>query len=75
MRFRFSVADNRRAEFEQRGRQLINDKGYRISGFLPYDHVADTGNNRFVGTENRQRTEMNSALFSRYSFTWLHRDW
>jgi hypothetical protein len=64
MRFRFSVADNRQAEFEQRGQDLIDKNGYRISDFREYDHVADTGNNRFLGTENRQpnRAERRAIL-------------
>ena len=54
MRFRFSVAGDREADFEQRGQELIETNGYRISDFQSYDHIADTGNNRFLGTENRQ---------------------
>jgi len=54
MRFRFSIADHRQADFEQRARELINNHAYRISDFRSYDFIADTGNNRFLGNENRQ---------------------
>jgi hypothetical protein len=68
MRFRFRVADNTQGAFEQRAQTLINDNGYRISDFREYDFVSDTGNNRFLGTENRQprRAEQRAALAVNY---------
>lgn len=53
LRFRFSVHDDRQAEFERRAFELIDGHGYAISDFRPYDFVADTGSNRFLGNENR----------------------
>ncbi|TXT21539.1 MAG: hypothetical protein FD138_4050 [Planctomycetota bacterium] len=68
MRFRFSISDDRQPDFERRGQQLINDNGYRISDFRPYDYVGDTGNNRFLGTENRQpgRAEQRAILATNF---------
>jgi hypothetical protein len=54
MRFRLEVAEDRRTAFEERAAELIEQTGYRISDFRDYDPVADTGSNRFLGTENRQ---------------------
>jgi len=53
MRFRFSIDDADQASFERRGQELVSVNGYQVSDFRAYDHVADTGNNRFLGTENR----------------------
>lgn len=54
LRFRFAIADDRLAAFEQRARQLIAAHDYCISDFRPYDCVGDTGSHRFLGVENRQ---------------------
>lgn len=54
VRFRFAVTAEHQEDFEQRARQLIEMHGYRISDFRPYDFVADTGSNRFLGCEHRQ---------------------
>jgi hypothetical protein len=54
MRFRFNIPDRDRATvFESRAEELIRDGGYRISDFRNYEFVNDTGNNRFLGVENR----------------------
>lgn len=68
LRFRFSVADRRQEEFERRGRELIDAHGYSISDFRPYDHVADTGTDRFLGTESRVpgRSERRANLIINY---------
>jgi hypothetical protein len=64
MRFRFRVDDP--TQFERRADELINQNGYRVSGFLPYDSVADTGSNRVLGVENRRpgRAEQRDQLVS-----------
>lgn len=54
MRFRYSIADDRQEEFEQAALQIIIEQGYVVSDFRPYDFVADTGSNRFLGNENRR---------------------
>lgn len=68
MRFRFSIDDERQEAFEQRGQELINAGGYCISDFRPYDYVADTGNHRFLGTENRHagRSEQRAVLVTHF---------
>lgn len=54
MRFRFNISDRDRAiVFESRAEELIRESGYRISDFRNYEFVGDTGNNRFLGVENR----------------------
>jgi hypothetical protein len=53
VRFRYAVAANHKSAFEQRARRLIERHGYAISDFRPYDVVADTGKDRFLGNENR----------------------
>ena len=54
IRFRYAIADEWQALFEQRAQQLITAYGYCISDFRPYDFVADTGSNRFLGNKKRQ---------------------
>jgi hypothetical protein len=55
LRLRFNIGDPFRCTaFEQRATELIGACGYRISDFRDYDHIADTGSNRFLGVENRQ---------------------
>lgn len=54
LRFRFCIPDDDRAAvFEIRGQELIREGGYRISDFRNYEFVRDTGNDRFLGPENR----------------------
>ena len=53
MRFRYAIKDERQESFEQRARQLITEQGYCVSDFRSYDFVGDTGNDRFLGNENR----------------------
>jgi hypothetical protein len=54
MRFRFKISDRDTATaFESRAEELIRGGGYRISDFRDYEFVGDTGNNRFLGVENR----------------------
>lgn len=67
MRFRFSIRDDRLAEFEQRAAALIRERGYFISDFRAYNSVQDTGCNRFLGTENRLpgRAEQRATLVTR----------
>jgi hypothetical protein len=64
MRFRFQIADDVQLAFEQRAQALIDNNGYRVSDFRHYDFVADTGGNRFLGTENRLpgKAEQRAAL-------------
>ncbi len=64
MRFRFRVADDSQAAFEDRAQTLIQSNGYRISDFREYNFVTDAGCNRFLGTENRQpgRAEQRAVL-------------
>lgn len=68
MRFRFSIADDQQAAFERRALQVILEQGYRVSDFRPYDFVADTGNKRFLGNENRQpgRAEQRALLVTQF---------
>lgn len=68
MRFRYSVADGRLEEFEQSAKQLIDGHGYSISDFRPYDFVADTGSDRFLGVENRLpgRAEQRAWLVTQF---------
>lgn len=68
VRFRFSIADDRQAEFEQCALQLIAEQGYHVSDFRPYDFIADTGHNRFLGNENRQpdRAVQRARLVTRF---------
>jgi hypothetical protein len=69
MRFRFNVADQSGcAVFEQRALSLISEGGYRVSDFRAYDFVSDTGNNRFLGVENRQpgRAQQRAALTTKF---------
>lgn len=53
VRFRFSVANDQQQEVEADLIEKIAAAGAHISGIIPYNHVADTGNNRFVGAEDR----------------------
>lgn len=71
MRFRFNIQDNLQAEFERRASELIEQGRYCISDFRDYDYVGDTGNNRFLGVENRQpgRAEQRALLAT--NFYWV----
>ena len=64
LRFRYSIADDRQASFERRAQEIINRERYCVSDFRLYDYVADVGNNRFLGNENRQpgRSETRAML-------------
>ena len=68
MRFRFNVLDDCRADFEQRAAELIDGGGYRVSDFRDYDSIADTGNNRFLGVENRHpgRAQQRAILTTKF---------
>ncbi len=52
MRFRYAIADESHARFEERIQQGVLAHGYCISDCRPYDDVADTGGRRFLGVEN-----------------------
>jgi len=54
LRFRFEIADQQEQIFRARLLQLIAESNYATSGILDYDKVLDTGNDRFLGIENRQ---------------------
>lgn len=72
MRFRFNVADQHMcAALEQRALNLISKGAYRVSDFRPYDFVSDTGNNRFLGVENRQsgRAQKRAELTTKFYCT------
>ncbi len=68
MRFRFSIKNNRQKQFERTGEAIISAKGYAISDFRAYDFIADTGNSRFLGNENRQagRKEQRADLVTQF---------
>jgi hypothetical protein len=68
MRFRFSIADADQASFERRGQELVSSNGYQVFDFRAYDHVADRGNNRFLGTEYRHdgRNELRALLITHF---------
>lgn len=53
LRFRYAIADDWQAPFEQRALQLVTKHNYCVSDFRSYDFVGDTGSDRFLGTENR----------------------
>ncbi len=53
LRFRYAIDNEWQVPFEQRALQLITENSYCISDFRPYDFIGDTGNNRFLGNENR----------------------
>jgi hypothetical protein len=56
MRLRFSVSEFADVtRFERRAEELIFGGEYWVSDFRDYDFIADTGNNRFLGVENRER--------------------
>jgi hypothetical protein len=69
VRFRFNISDHAQATtFEKRAEEVICDSGYSISDFRDYAFVEDTGNNRFLGVENRGsgRAEQRAAAVTRF---------
>ena len=75
VRFRYSIADGHLEEFEQCAKTLIDEHGYRISDFRPYDIVADIGSGRFLAVENRLpgRAERRARLVTEFymASSWL----
>jgi hypothetical protein len=52
VRFRINIKDEAFPKFEARVKALTAQWNYGISGFLPYDYIADTANSRMLGVEN-----------------------
>lgn len=71
MRFRFNIADDRQAEFERRASELIEQGAYCISDFRDYNYISDTGNNRFLGVENRQPGQAEQCASLATNFYWV----
>jgi len=55
LRFRFSIAEEQAPAFETSLRALLAQFSYEISDVRQYDTIGDTGNDRFLGDENRQQ--------------------
>lgn len=68
LRFRFDIDDDHREAFAELGSRLIAEQSYWISDFRAYDALADTGSERFLGTEHRHadRAALRSTLVNNF---------
>lgn len=68
LRFRYALTDDLQQEFERRARLLIETHDYCISDFRAYDFIGDTGDDRFLGNENRQagRADRRALLVTQF---------
>lgn len=67
VRFRFCVAEAVVEEFEKAALKLIDDAGWKVSGFLDYPYVDDLAADRFFGEpRNPARKKERAELMVRF---------
>jgi hypothetical protein len=61
VKFRYSIADDRREAFEEQCRNRINNSGCCISDFRPYEFLEDLGSDRHIGGARTEARRQNRA--------------